>query len=298
VKNFLRFLLLFSVLFAFPLPIHAQSDPASDSFWEIELNDGSKVVGAIISEDVNFIQFKTLSGMDMKIPREQIKKIELVKGKMISGTIWWDDPNRTRLLFAPTGRGLKAKQGYFAVYEIFFPFVAYGITDWLTIAGGFSLFPGASSQLLYLAPKITPLRLEKLDLSGGVLYIKIPDLEDDEENSNDEVNSAGILYGVSTYGTEKSALTVGLGFAFGGGEIAKKPVFVLGGELRTSRSIKLITENWLIPDSDVQLLSAGIRFFGENLAVDFAFFYPAGADPEGFPFLPWLGFVYNFGGKK
>jgi hypothetical protein len=140
--------------------------------------------------------------------------------------------------------------------------------------------------------------LEKLDLSGGVLYIKIPDLEDDEENSDDEVNSAGILYGVSTYGTEKSALTVGLGFAFGGGEIAKKPVFVLGGELRTSRSIKLITENWLIPDSDVQLLSAGIRFFGENLAVDFAFFYPAGADPEGFPFLPWLGFVYNFGGKK
>lgn len=298
MKNLLRFQLISFILLTLYIPIHAQSDLPLNTIWEIELNDGSKLVGTITSEDANFIQFKTLSGMDMKIPREQIKKIEMMEGEVISGTVWRNDPNHTRLLFSPTGRALKGGQGYFAVYEIFFPFIAYGITDWLTIAGGFTLVPGAPTQFLYVAPKVTPVQIEKFDLSAGVLYIRIPDFEEDEGDTDDEVNSAGILYGVSTYGTEKAAITLGLGFAFGGGEIADKPVFVLGGELRASHSLKFISENWLIPDSDVQLLSAGIRFFGENLAADFAFFYPAGADPEGFPFFPWVGFAYNFGSKK
>jgi hypothetical protein len=37
----------------------------------------------------------------------------------------------------------------------------------------------------------------------------------------------------------------------------------------------------------------GIRFFEEKLAADLGFIYISGA--EGFPFLPWLGFTYNFG---
>ena len=298
MKNLLRFQLISFILLTLYIPIHAQSDLPLNTIWEIELNDGSKLVGNIISEDANFIQFKTLSGMDMKIPREQIKKIEMMEGEVISGTIRRNDPNQTRLLFSPTGRALKGGHGYFAVYEIFFPFIAYGITDWFTIAGGVTLVPWAPSQFIYLAPKVTPIQIEKFDLSAGVLYIRIPDFEEDEGDTDDEVNSAGILYGVSTYGTEKAAITLGLGFAFGGGEIADKPVFVLGGELRSSNSIKFISENWLIPDSDVQLLSAGIRFLGEKLAADFAFFYPAGGDTEGFPFLPWIGFAYNFGSKK
>ena len=49
---------------------------------------------------------------------------------------------------------------------------------------------------------------------------------------------------------------------------------------------------------DVHLLSGGIRFFGENLAADFALIFPlTGEGIEGFPFLPWIGFAYNFGSK-
>jgi hypothetical protein len=295
MRQFQFFLLIFLFIFLLCFQSFAQTDTPKTSTWQIELKDGSKLVGFILSEGEKIIHFKTLSGMEMNIPRDQISRIELVTGEVVSGTIWRNDPNRTRLLFSPTGRALKSGQGYFAVYEIFFPFIAYGVTDWLTIAGGFTLFPGASSQLLYLAPKITPVQIEKFDLSAGVLYIRIPDFDD---NGDDEINSAGIIYGVSTYGTQKAAITLGLGFAFGGGEIADKPVFVLGGEIRSSSSIKFISENWLIPDSDVQLLSAGIRFFGENLAADFALLYPAGADPEGFPFFPWVGFAYNFGSKR
>lgn len=300
----MRSSLLFSSIFFLSILIHfslhAQSGTNTDATtWQIELYDGSKLIGNIIAEDENFIQFKTLSGTELKIPRTQVRKKELLKGEFVGGNLWRDDPNRTRLLFSATGRALQQGQGYFSVYEVFFPFIAYGVTDWLALAGGVTLFPGSSKQLVYLAPKITFLQRTQLDLSSGVLYIRIPDFDDDDSGeSNGDIHSIGIMYGVSTYGTEKSSLTFGLGYAFGGGEIAKKPVVMLGGEWRASGSIKWISENWFIPDSEVQLLSIGLRFFGEKLAADFAFFYPLGADTGGFPFFPWIGFAYNFGSQK
>ncbi len=264
---------------------HAQADTTATNLVKLELTDGSTLIGSVLSEDNQVIRFHTQSGVEMTIEKTKIKSRTLLRGQYVRGELWNDDPNRTRLLFAPTGRALKAGQGYFAAYEIFFPFIAVGVADFLTLAGGMTLFPGAENQLFYFAPKITPVRLEKFDLSAGVLFIKIPD----------EPDWAGIMYGVGTYGTEEAALTAGLGFGFAGGDVADKPLFQVGGELRLGKMTKLISENWLIPDSEVQLVSAGLRFFGDRLAADFAFFYPAGADTEGFPFLPWIGFVYNFG---
>jgi len=274
-------------LIIWPLEAFSQQTDTTSYTYQIELIDGSVLIGKIISEDEHTIQFLTNSNIEMSIPVEQVRKKERISGRIVKGQLWRSDPNRTRLFFAPTGKALKAGQGYFSVYEIFFPTVAVGITNYIAVAGGISLFPGSSEQLLYLAPKVTPVQADKFDLSAGVLLLKIPD----------EDETAGIVYGVSTYGTENSALTLGIGFAFAGGEFADKPVFALGGEIRVGRYVKLISENWLIPNSDVQVISAGIRFFGENLAADFALIHPLGSDIEGFPFLPWIGFAYNFGNK-
>jgi hypothetical protein len=52
------------------------------------------------------------------------------------------DPNYSRLLFAPTGRPLRAGDGYFSDYELLFPGVAYGLTDNVTLAGGVAIVPG------------------------------------------------------------------------------------------------------------------------------------------------------------
>jgi len=242
-------------------------------------------MGTILSEDETSIQFRMVSEIELTIQKDRIFKKEISSARIVEGKVWRTDPNRTRLFFAPTGRALKAGQGYFSVYEIFFPFIAVGVTDFMALAGGLSLFPGSSEQLLYLAPKITFFQLEKFDLSGGVLYVFIPDEED----------NAGIYYGVGTYGNQSASLTVGIGLGFSGGDVADKPVFAVGAELRSSNSVAFITENWFIPDSEFQIVSFGLRFFGENLAADFGLIHPAGADTEGFPFLPWIGFAYNFG---
>lgn len=276
------------IIFVFSANIFARQDSTATEVYKLDLNDGSTLIGKIVAEDENSLQFKTLTGVEMTISKDQVKKLEIISGAMVEGKFMRRDPNRTRMLFAPTARPLKAGHGYFSIYEILFPFVAVGITDFISLAGGMTLFPGASSQLFYIAPKITPIHLEKFDLAAGVLYIILPEV-------SDGVGNAGIVYGVTTYGTERASLTVGLGWGFSGSDISNKPIPVIGGDLRLSDKTKLITENWLIPNSDFSLVSLGIRFFGENLAADFGLVFPAGTDTEGFPFLPWVGFAYNFG---
>ena len=264
----------------------SQQDTTSEKPGRLILRDGSELIGRVLTEDSVSITFRTVSNISMTIPRNQVKTIERLSGEIIGGEFVRNDPNHTRLLFSPTARSLKAGQGYFSAYEIFFPLLAVGIADFMTLAGGVSLLPGADAQLFYLAPKITPLQVDNLSLAGGVLYMGI---------TSGGTKGFGIIYGVTTYGTQRASVTGGLGWGFYGDETADRPVIMVGGELRASNSIKFITENWFPPGSDVALLSFGIRFFGESLAADLGFWYPAGSRTSGFPFLPWLGFAYNFG---
>lgn len=266
----------------------SQQDTTSQRPTKLILADGSELIGTIVEEDSVSIVFKTLSNISMTIPKNQVKIREHLSGQVVGGQYVRPDPNHTRLFFAPTARPLSSGQGYFSAYQIFFPFLAVGIADFLTLAGGISLLPGADAQLFYLAPKITPLQVDNLSLAGGVLYMGI---------TSGGTEGFGIIYGATTYGTQTASLTGGLGWGFYGDETADRPIIMIGAELRASNSIKFITENWFPPGSDVAILSFGIRFFGENLAADLGFVYPAGSRITGFPFFPWLGFAYNFGTK-
>ena len=252
----------------------------------IELIDNSVLIGSILFEDSTTVLFKTISGIEIGIPRDKIESHEIITGQLVRGKLWRKDPNTTRLLFAPTARPLRKGQGYFAAYEIFFPMIAYGITDFFTLAGGMTLIPGAPEQLFYIAPKLTFLREEKFDLSAGILY----------GNLIGGGEGGGIAYGVGTYGSDRQALTFGLGYGFSGGDFANNPVLLIGGELQSSKSTKLITENWIIMGEDIVIYSLGMRFFGENLAADFGFI-GVNRETSGFPLMPWVGFAYNFDNK-
>jgi hypothetical protein len=154
--------------------------------------------------------------------------------------------------------------------------------------------PGASEQLVYLAPKLTVLQTPKAQVAAGVIAARVTRNE----------GAAGLLYGSGTFGSPERAVTLGVGFAFVGEglededdlEISDTPVLLIGGELQVSNSLKLLTENYVGPALDeAALLSAGVRFFGEHLAADLGLFTsPAAWDADGFPFIPWVGFVYNW----
>jgi len=267
--------------------VFIKSNTLDTNLKTIELRDGSEFIGHIKSQDSLSIIFETQSGTIIDIKRDQIENIEDQRSDFLIG----DDPNKTRLFFAPTGRSLKAGAGYFSVNELLFPMIAYGITDFFSVAGGMTIIPGATDQLFYLNGKARVLNLEEFDLSAGILYTNI--------TSADE-NGLTVIYANSTYGTRDAALTLTAGLSVSGTENSGQyPLFIIGGELKLSNSAKLLSENWILtsPESG-KIFSLGVRFFGKKVAGDFGLMYFVDEDGEsaigGWPFIPWVGLSYNF----
>lgn len=283
-----NFVVLFVIVIGTSAPHTAfsQNDSLTQHPTKVILRDGSELIGTITDRDSVSVQFTTSGGISMTIPSKEIRSAERLSGTVIGGTYVRWDPNNTRLFFAPTARPLRRGQGYFSAYQVFFPFLAFGIGNYAILAGGISLFPGASSQLVYFAPKIIPVQTENFHAAAGMLYIA------PTTGNND---GAGIYYGVVSYSSQTASLTGGLGWGFSGSETADRPILLLGAEYRLSNSTKFITENWLIPDSDADIISFGLRFFGDNLAADLGLIRITSLKTDGFPFIPWLGFAYNFG---
>ena len=264
----------------------------------ITLQDGSSLVGKITEVGDTEIKFQTDMG-EMTLAVEKITDISEVKSEAIKdGKYWFPNPNRTRLLFGPTGRNLRQGEGYFNDIYVFFPGVAYGLTDNITIGGGMSLFPGVDfeDQLFYLTPKIGVKVQPMLDVAASALIIRIPDTDDELDEFGEEIDdpkTLGVLYGTMTYGTDDKSATFGLGFGYYDEDIADKPAVLVGGEYRIARRASLVTENWVFPEVDEPLISYGVRFFGESLAIDLALFNVLDEDAI-FPGIPFIDFVYNF----
>lgn len=253
------------------------------------LKDGSRLVGTIFEDTEDAIQFRTASGVEMTIPRDQLEKIEVLDETFVRGRFLRTDPNRTRLFFAPTARSLGNGRGYFALYEVFIPYVSVGVGNVATLGGGISLIPGAEEQLLYGAAKFTFVERGNAALAAGGFIATL----------TAGGGYGGSVFGVGTFGRPDAALSLGLGFAYGEGEFEESPAVIIGGEYQVSDNVKLLSENYVIPAvKDAVIVSGGIRFIGERLAADLALFtVPALLDEtEGFPFLPWISFAYNFGG--
>ena len=282
-------LLVVCVLFASASHAEDGEDARADSLVSISLTDGTQLEGTITQETETHILVETLSGLEIKVPRTTIVAIK----KRHAGAFSRPDPNYTRLMFAPTGRPLRRGDRYFFNHYVFFPGMAYGFTDRFGVAGGLSVIPGLglSEQILSLAPKFGLYASGDVALSAGVLYMKVAD-----------EGAGGMAFVVGTKGSPDKSFTcgIGLGYIAEEGEdvdFAEHPVLLLGGNIRLSESMALVSENWLITGEDLGLdqqpLGLALRFFGPRIAVDAGVIITGEVIEEGFP-IPWLSFVYNF----
>jgi hypothetical protein len=269
----------------------------------VETTDGSRFVGEVVSVTEATITLLLSSGSEVELERASVQRLRTLE--RLGDQFVVEDPNRTRLFFAPTARPLERGEGYFVAYYVLLPFVAVGVTDRVAMAGGMSILPGLSlsDQLFYVAPKVTFYDRANRSLAAGVLYGGVPG-----------VGGGGLAFGSATFGPSSRAVTLGAGVGFSS-EGRSSPALVFGGEIQLSNSLKLITENYLTTSSldddycddfyndcdssfsDRLLLSGGVRFFGDRLAGDLAFlvFPSLIEDAETFVYIPWLSFAYNFG---
>ncbi len=92
------------------------AEQTDSTIIRLELIGGSTLIGRIASEDSTSITINLLSNTTTTIEKKSIEKREPVEKNLYNGQYWIDDPNGTRLFFAPTGRGLMSGNGYISFY--------------------------------------------------------------------------------------------------------------------------------------------------------------------------------------
>jgi hypothetical protein len=255
----------------------------------LKTRDGSTFVGRVLETSADSVKFQTSVGT-LTVARTAIDELRAVpRTAMHAGREYWPpDPNETRLFFAPTGRMLKRGEGYLSDTYLFFIGGAGGVTDRLTLGGGVSVFPleDFSDNVIYFTPKVGLYSSERVNLAAGALVGTARWLAD-------SIGTAGVLYGVGTFGGADASVTAGLGYAYAGSDVDNRPVLMVGGAARVAKRVSLATENYLMPGETSDFLySYGVRLFGEQLSVDLAFFNVT--DSGIFPGIPYVNVVFKF----
>lgn len=258
--------------------------------YRIVTTDGSTFVGNLISETEESVTLRTESAGDITISRKNIKEMTLIdETRMRDDNYWHENPQSTRYLFASNALGIKKGEGYYQNTWIMFNNVNYGITNNFSIGAGMipTFLFGVSATPFWIMPKLSiPVASDMLHFSAGALIGGV---------LGEDGGSAGLLYGTSTVGNTDKNLSLGLGYAYGGGEISSTPLVNISGMYRTGKSIYLVSENYFAPGTGANgLVSFGVRWAPENFAVDFALLRPL-EELGSFVGIPWLGLTIPFG---
>lgn len=279
-----------SLLCAAPVAAQTQTAPArpaasqpdgQTAVYELVLKDGSRLFGSVVRESDEEVVFRTQSGSTITTSRGEIVSVTRVEGRLEQGEFIRTDLHHSRLFFGPTGRSLDRGQVSVGVFEFIAPFVQVGITDDFSVGGGTPLIFGFEDfdRPFWVTPKLRVFNSGRVQASVGVLHVF----------DTSEGNSAGIAYGVGTFGSSDHAVTAGAGLAYAGD--SRGGLVMVGAERRVHRGLKLITENYMWKGGD-GVLSGGVRFIGERLSADLALAIPVGlGEVVAFPV---VNFVYVF----
>jgi hypothetical protein len=276
--------------FSFGIMEQLRKENDTSSVYLIELQDGSELYANIIGfgKDELLLKSQNMGKLSIKIFKiKKIENIQLTKSKQ--GDYWFPNPNATRYFFAPTAINLEKGTGYYQNAYVIINMVNYGVTDWFSVGGGFeflstvSSLSGGGTPIVFITPKVGFPVGKKLHLGAGFLggfFVE---------------ETAGILYGVGTYGTTDNNVTLGLGWGFVSQNFQENPFITVSGMLRVGRKFGLVTENWLIPaDGYYGLLSYGCRIFGPKMSVDIGLLNNGDIADILIIGLPYVDFVIKF----
>lgn len=284
-----------------PAETTAPAESGKRELSRITLKDGQELHGVVVRQDSKVVVVELADGDRMEVPARQVKDITAERNAQVrdNGEIWFQDPNRTRYLYAPSGMMLRQGEGYFSQKELFFSSINYGLSDHITVQAG-AVVPawllGVSGFNFIAGIKVGTSVGDKLHLAAGAQGLFIPGF------GTGVGGTVGFVFGTATYGTADAHLSLGLGKPFtltnSGGSLDSSVIGTLSGNIRVSQRVALVTENWLLMSSGVSmggqlpmLNSLAVRLFGERWAVDLG-----GIRVPGLPIpIPWLDFAYNFG---
>lgn len=281
---FLFFYLLISSFFT-----QAQT-PTDTVLVNIETKDGNEFIGHIIQQDSAKIVLKTETLGEISIFKANIKRQKKIEVQQIKeGKLWFANPQSTRYFWSPNGYGLKKGEGYYQNIWVLWNQFSYGVTDYFSVGAGIiPTFLFAAPTPVFATMKFSiPVKKDKFNIAGGAIagYVL-----------GEEGAGLGIFYGLATYGSPDSNVSLGMGYGFAGGEWAESPMFNINGMFRVSSRGYVITENYIFTGfgETAVLVSLGGRSIIKKVALDYGLFIPYADGSIEFA-IPWLGFTVPFG---
>ena len=279
-KGLLIFLILPMNLVLGQVPIE---DVAQGETVTIQMENGEEFNGELINKDENELSLKTQNGQ-VNLLVAKVKKIKKVDYDF--SKFRFENPNKTRYFFAPSAVPLGKGEGYYQNVLLTANSINYGITKNISIGGGIEFISTVLGEpIWFLNPKVGFPIAKNLHIGGGVLLAGIGGS-----------GGLGLTYGVVTYGTSDTNISIGLGRNFKGG--GGTPI-VISGTARLSNNISLLTENYILPlgfEGDRSRGTFGIHGI-RILAKKNTFDIGAMVIPElinFIPALPYVGFTRHF----
>lgn len=266
--------------------------------YEIKLNDGTSLIGSILSIDSTTVHFKTSSIAKIDIPVVQIKSMnDLNSGILNKGNDWVPNPFPTKYFFSASAINLHKNEGYYQNTYLFMNSVNYGFTDYFSIGAGLevlSTFGSLTSgdkftPIYYIAPKVGFKVTEKIHLGAGLTFINVGDFFGN--------SGIGLASGLATYGSIENNVTLGIGSGFSfKNEYMSNVSFSLSGMTRVSKRLALVTENYLIPVDNYYygMYSYGMRFIANKISVDLGFINNKDIVKVIFVGIPYVDFSVKF----
>lgn len=268
--------------------------------YRIEMSSGSVISGCVVMAGPETIAVESKGIGRIELAKADIVKVITLDARyQRNGRFWYPNPHATRYLIGPSAIPLRKGEGYYQNTYILLNSVAYGITNHVSITGGFELTStfGRESPgpIWYLSARGGGEVTKRVHIGAMATYLSVPNWFSDDDDS-DRRNGLGAISGVVTYGTTEALVTAGTGWGYSASGLSDRPVLSLGGLVRVTRGIALISENWIIPDNQesIGIYSYGLRFMGERSAFDLAFINNRSISNEIAIGVPFVDFVLKF----
>ncbi|MDW3195646.1 MAG: hypothetical protein R8G66_24935 [Cytophagales bacterium] len=236
-----------------------ETDSTSAQLIRVNLKNKEVYVGSIVSQDASILVLKTAGG-EINVPTSQIESVDYLD-EMTDTRFRYPNPNETRYFFAPTAIPLKQGEGYYQNVLLSSNFVNFGLTDHFSVGGGLELVSTFLGQpIFFLTPKWGYQTSEKIYVGAGMLVV-LP-------------NGGGqflLPYGVTTFGTTESNMSISLGIPFVEGDADNGGLVSVSGFHRFSTSFALLSENYFLPfgESDLPYFGIqGVRIIGKKNSFD------------------------------
>lgn len=280
------FCLIFCLLNSIPVwaQITRGDIPESpDVTVEVILLNNTRHTGNVISANDDELELRTDSGR-IFIEFSSIRSIRELDPTRRTAS-WFENPNTSRLFFSPTARPLNKGDGYYQNIYVFFNNFAYAVTDNIALTAGFSLVPGVrlGNQLYLISGKFGYEVSENNYIGAGVGAASVDGFDN------------GLVLGYANYtrAFQRASLTGGI-TGFSVDDEAGTYAFYAGGDYRLWQRIAFVTENFYFPEADDGLVvSYGLRFMGERISFDLAWFRPGLGSGMGVG-IPYVDVVFNF----